>query len=408
MVMAFVTATPSADVLHGTHTFFGGHLTSFPRCSIKVPYAVAVAPVPPVVAPPKASLKTTERSPKLEKMRSKYAATETSEDISGFSYADFDKAMENFSYSFHPGDTCVGTVYQFEPNGALVDVGAKASAFIQTVEVSMTRVDRPEDALTVGEEREFQIISNEDENGQMRLSLRRIEFARAWDRVAQLQAEDVTVFAEVLSINRGGAMVRLEGLRAFLPGSHMAIKTDREALIGTELPLKFLEVDQTKNRLVVSHRRAIVERQMSRLSPGALVEGHVQVIKPYGVFVDIGGLSGLLHISQISHDHISDISAIFEEKSPVKCMVINQDKEKGRISLSTKTLEPEPGDMLRDSAAVYERAEEMTDRYHKRLEEERRAAAEVADDIVSTLDMASLDDLEVDPVGAVGASSSVE
>lgn len=337
---------------------------------------------------------------KFDRMRLKRGFPKVSVEKSGFSYDDLEAAMAGFNYSFEDGDICTGRVYEYERNGALVDIGAKASAYIPVQEMSMTKVTRPEDILTVGEDREFQIISREDANGQLKLSIRRIQFARAWERVAQLQAEDVTVQAEITAINRGGCMTVVEGLRAFLPASHMSIRTPKEDLIGVELPLKFLEVDNEKGRLVVSHRRAIVEKQMTSLNAGEIVEGTVRGIKPYGAFVDIGGVSGLLHVSQISHDHVGDIGAVVKDGSRIKCMIINQDKEKGRISLSTKTLEPEPGDMIRDAQLVFDRADEMAERYHKRLEEERKAAADVADDIVSTLDMASLDDLGVDPVAA--------
>lgn len=337
---------------------------------------------------------------KFDRMREKFALPTPSIEKSGFSYEDFEAAVSQFDYSFESGDICTGRVYQFEPNGALVDIGAKASAFCPLVEMSMGRIDKPEEALVVGDDQEFQVISREDANGQLKVSIRRIHFSRAWERVAQLQAEDVTISAEVVSVNRGGCLVLIEGLRAFLPGSHMSIRTPREDLVGVELPLKFLEVDSEKNRLVVSHRRAVVEKQMTNLVSGQIVEGVVKGIKPYGAFVDFGGVSGLLHVSQISHDHVADVGAVVKDGMPIKCMIINQDKEKGRISLSTKTLEPEPGDMLRNSQLIFDKAEEMAARYHARLEEERKAAADVADDIVSTLDMASLDDLGVDPVAS--------
>lgn len=340
---------------------------------------------------------------KFDRMRIKFGLPAVEADKSGFNYDDFESAIADFDYNFEPGDICTGCVYQLEPTGALIDIGAKASAFCPTAEMSMIKVDRPADALNTGEDREFQVISTEDANGQLKVSIRRIEFTRAWERVSQLQAEDVTVNAEVVSVNRGGCLVVVEGLRAFLPGSHMTLRTPREELVGIELPLKFLEVDSEKNRLVVSHRRAVVEKQMTNLVVGEVVEGVVRGIKPYGAFVDIGGVSGLLHVSQISHDHVADIGAVVKDGSAIKCMIINQDKEKGRISLSTKTLEPEPGDMLRDATLVFEMADDMAARYHKRLEEERKAAADVADDIVSTLDMASLDDLGVDPVATEAA-----
>ncbi|PXF41393.1 30S ribosomal protein S1 [Gracilariopsis chorda] len=340
---------------------------------------------------------------RFERMRQRFGVPAVSEEKSGFTYSDFEEAIADFDYRFENGDICSGRVYQYERNGALVDIGAKASAFCPLHEMSMIKVEKAEHALTIGEDREFQVISREDANGQLKVSIRRIEFARAWERVAQLQAEDVTVLAEVIAVNRGGSLVMIEGLRAFLPSSHTSIRTPREELIGVELPLKFLEVSAEKGRLVVSHRRAVVEKQMTNLVAGEVVEGVIRGVKPYGAFVDIGGVSGLLHVSQISHDHVGDIPAVVPDGTVVKCMIINQDKEKGRISLSTKTLEPEPGDMLRDAAMVYERAEEMAARYHKRLEEERKAAADVADDIVSTLDIGSLDDIGVDPVPAEAA-----
>ena len=95
-------------------------------------------------------------------------------------------------------------------------------------------------------------------------------------------------------------------------------------MVGQEIPLKFLEVDQAKNRLVVSNRRAIVETQMRDLNPGEVVTGIVRGIKPYGAFIDIGGVSGLLHISQISHDHISDIESVLTVGAELKAMVISQ------------------------------------------------------------------------------------
>jgi len=278
---------------------------------------------------------------------------------------------------------------QFEVKGALVDVGGKASAFLANEEVSMQRVDDIEEILAIGDNREFQITSNEDENGQLQLSVRRIEFARAWERVRQIQAEDCTIRAEILSINRGGALVNFEGLRGFLPGSH-APRGLTEEMVGQEIPLKFLEVDQAKNRLVVSNRRAIVETQMRDLNPGEVVTGVVRGIKPYGAFIDIGGVSGLLHISQISHDHISDIESVLTVGAELKAMVISQDKDKGRFSLSTKSLEPEPGDMVKNPATVFDNAEAMAARYHERLNAEQKAREEAATELVAGLDLDNL------------------
>merc|ERR1711968_69789 len=113
-------------------------------------------------------------------------------------------------------------------------------------------------------------------------------------------------------------------------------------IIGQTFRLKFLEVNQETNKLVVSNRRAVVEDQMRELSRGDVVQGVVKAIKPYGAFVEIAGMSGLLHISQISYDRIEDLEATLAAGMAIKCMVIDHDKAAGRIALSTKTLEPEP------------------------------------------------------------------
>jgi small subunit ribosomal protein S1 len=138
-------------------------------------------------------------------------------------------------------------------------------------------------------------------------------------------------------------------------------------LVGEELPLKFLEVDEERNRLVLSHRRALVERKMNRLEVGEVVIGTVRGIKPYGAFIDIGGVSGLLHISEISHEHIDTPHSVFNVNDEVKVMIIDLDAERGRISLSTKQLEPEPGDMIKNRDLVYDKAEEMAAKYREQL-----------------------------------------
>jgi len=338
---------------------------------------------------------TGEQMSKFDAMRFKFgretntAQVEEQQQIAGFDYSDFETAIAKFDSSFQVGDTVVGQVVQYEQNGALVDVGGKSSAFLASPEASMQRVEDLEEYLSIGDNREFQIIGGEDENGQVRLSIRRLEFARAWERVRQIQEEDCTITAEIMSINRGGALVNFEGLRGFLPGSHAPQGLTEDA-VGTVVPLKFLEVDQTKNRLVVSNRRAVVESRLTNLEPGQLISGVVRSLKPYGAFVDIGGVSGLLHISQISHDHISDVSKVLQEGQEIKAMILTQDKEKGRFSLSTRTLEGEPGDMIRNPESVKENAEATAAKYHERVKAEQEARDQAASELVAGLDLDAL------------------
>eukprot|EP00566_Odontella_aurita_P037807 CAMPEP_0113534766 /NCGR_PEP_ID=MMETSP0015_2-20120614/5335_1 /TAXON_ID=2838 /ORGANISM="Odontella" /LENGTH=401 /DNA_ID=CAMNT_0000433951 /DNA_START=206 /DNA_END=1411 /DNA_ORIENTATION=+ /assembly_acc=CAM_ASM_000160 len=314
-----------------------------------------------------------------------------------FSYADFDAAVEATDYAFNRNDVVKGTVVQYDNGGCIVDIGAKASAFLPVGEAALVQAqgNSIENLIDIDAERDFEIISEEDENGQLLVSVRRIQYREAWEKVAARQGEDDVFEAEVIAVNRGGAICLVEGLRAFLPGSHLTGQLPTEDLIGQTLPLKFLEVNQEGNKLVVSNRRAVVEQQMSDLSRGDIINGLVKALKPYGAFVEVGGMSGLLHISQISYDRIEDLEKVLQPGMQVKCMIIDHDKVNGRIALSTKTLEPEPGDMLRDPALVFEKAEETAQRYHERMEAERKAREEAARDIVLGLGD-SLDDLTGD------------
>ena len=288
----------------------------------------------------------------------------------GFSLDEFAALLSKYDYNFKPGDIVSGTVFALESKGAMIGIGAKTAAFMPSQEVSINRVEGLSDVLQPGEIREFFIMSEENEDGQLALSIRRIEYQRAWERVRQLQKEDATIYSEVFATNRGGALVRVEGLRGFIPGSHISTRKPKEELVADFLPLKFLEVDEERNRLVLSHRRALVERKMNRLEVGEVVIGTVRGIKPYGAFIDIGGVSGLLHISEISHEHIETPHSVLNVNDQMKVMIIDLDAERGRISLSTKALEPEPGDMLTDPQKVFEKAEEMAARYKQMLLEQ--------------------------------------
>ena len=345
------------------------------------------------------SLNAAEVLSRFDRLKKNYKGPKVVSSTEGlnFSYDDFDAAVALTTYSFNRNDVVKGTIVQYENGGAIVDIGAKASAFLPTQESSLFLAQGAsiESCVDLEQELEFQIISEEDENGQLMVSVRRIQYRQAWEKVIAQQTEDEVFEAEVVAVNRGGAICLVQGLRAFLPGSHLTGQLPTDELVGQTLPLKFLEVNQEDNKLVVSNRRAVVEQQMSDLSRGDIIPGIVKALKPYGAFVEVGGMSGLLHISQISYDRIEDLEKVLQPGQAVKCMIIDHDKVNGRIALSTKTLEPEPGDMLRDSAKVFEMAEQTAKKYHERMEAERKAREEAAKDIVMGLGD-SLDDLSSD------------
>jgi len=355
---------------------------------------------------------------KDERMRSRYGGfiyepeggwEEADKEPALFSYDELAVSMREIA-SFTRGDTTTGEVIGFEPNGALIDIGVKSSAYCTTQEMALVKPLKPEECLELGASYEFTIVSREDENGQLMLSRRRILFAHAWDKVSQLYADDATVEGEVAAVNRGGAMMLVEGLRAFLPGSHfLAGQTPTEEFVGQKLDVKFLDVDKETSRLVVSHRKAVVDSQIHDLSVGSVLKGVVTAVKPYGAFVDIGGMSGLLHISQISCDHISNVESVIPVGTTIKCMVISQDKGKGRVALSTKTLEQEPGDMIKDQAKVFENAEDTAAKYQERIAAERKAREEAAQDVIFGLESVFTDgDSKEAPAAAAEEPAAAE
>lgn len=294
-----------------------------------------------------------------------------------FSAEDFAKALEGQDFNVEVGQEVRGKVCEYDNNGAYVDIGGKSTAFIPLREVSTELVTDLEAALPLNEERQFLIVGGPNADGQVTLSIRQIEVKRSWDRMVELEAEGETLDVQVTGTNRGGVVVDAKGLRGFIPRSHLLERDNLEALVGQNLTTTILEVDRERNKLVLSHRLAAQASRMSRLIPGELVEGTVANLKPYGVFVDLGGVTGLLHIKQISKARIPNLDALFHEGQTVKVLVSEIDEWKKRISLSMKELEGYPGELLDKFEEVMDNAEK---RLHKSGDEEAQPEADTATD----------------------------
>lgn len=284
-----------------------------------------------------------------------------------FTLEDFHAALEKYDFDSELGTKVKGTVFCTDNNGALVDITAKSSAYLPVQEACIHRIKHVEEAgIFPGLREEFVIIGENEADDSLILSLRSIQYDLAWERCRQLQAEDVVVKGKVIDANKGGVVAVVEGLRGFVPFSQISTKSAAEELLNKELPLKFVEVDEEQSRLVLSNRKAMADSQ-AQLGIGSVVTGTVQSLKPYGAFIDIGGINGLLHVSQISHDRISDIATVLQPGDTLKVMILSHDRERGRVSLSTKKLEPTPGDMIRNPKLVFEKAEEMAQTFRQRI-----------------------------------------
>ena len=272
-----------------------------------------------------------------------------------------------------------GTVFRVDNKGAYVDVGGKSAAFCPTSELSLAPVSRSTDVVETGAVREFYVIRGEGQ-GELTLSIKAIELEVVWQRLKQMMDEEVSVTAPVVAVNRGGVLVDVNGVRAFCPGSQLARRVQSfDSLIGQEMEFKIIEADAEKSRLMLSNKRAVTSDAAAAYNVGDVVTGYVMSVKPYGAFIDLGGVSGLLHISQISHDRVMDVEKVLSVGDEIKVMVLSQDQARGRLGLCTKKLEPTPGDMLRDPALVYEKAEEMAALFKKRVEAAEAAARENAE-----------------------------
>ncbi|XP_059644220.1 small ribosomal subunit protein bS1c [Cornus florida] len=284
-----------------------------------------------------------------------------------FTVDDFHSALDKYDFNSELGTKVRGTVFCTDNNGALVDITAKSSAYLPVREASIYNIKHVQEAgIVPGLTEEFVIIGENEADDSLILSLRSIQYDLAWERCRQLQAEDVVVKGKVVGANKGGIVAVVESLRGFVPFSQISTKSVAEELLEKEIPLKFVEVDEEQSRLVLSNRKAMADSQ-AQLGIGSVVIGTVQSLKPYGAFIDIGGINGLLHVSQISHDRVSDIATVLQPGDTLKVMILSHDRERGRVSLSTKKLEPTPGDMIRNPKLVFEKAEEMAQTFRQRI-----------------------------------------
>ncbi|MBD2499251.1 S1 RNA-binding domain-containing protein [Anabaena azotica] len=288
---------------------------------------------------------------------------------SSFTMDDFAKALENHDYQFQKGQVVYGKVFQLDPDGAYVDIGGKSSAYIPRDEASLRAVTDLAEVLPLNEELEFLIIREQNEEGQVTLSRRQLEIQHIWEKLAQLQENSQTVEVRVTGVNKGGVTVDFQTLRGFIPRSHLTERDNLEALKGKTLTAGFLEVDRNNKKLVLSQRLVARSSNFSQLEIGQLVEGKVTGIKPFGVFVDLDGLSALLHIKQVSQKFIESLEKVFQIGQTVKAVIIDLDEGKNRVAISTRALENFPGEVLENFEEVMASAEARAHRAANKLNE---------------------------------------
>lgn len=284
-----------------------------------------------------------------------------------FSMEDFAKALEQHNYEFRKGQVVRGQVVEYISEGAYVDIGGKSPALLPLAEASAKPVANVAEALPLSEERDFLIVREQNADGQVTVSLKQLQIKQMWDRLTEMQESGQSLQVRVTAVNKGGVTVDVEGLRGFIPRSHLVGRDNLADLIGQRVTVSFLELDQSRNKLVLSQRLASQATRVTELAVGQLVEGDIVSIKPFGVFVDLNGITGLLHVKQISQSYISSLSDVFQEGQSIKAVVIDIDEWKRRISLSTRVLENYPGEILEKMADVMADAEARAQKASKKI-----------------------------------------
>ncbi|WP_042457874.1 30S ribosomal protein S1 [Neobacillus dielmonensis] len=259
--------------------------------------------------------------------------------------------------NFEIGDRVTGQVTKVEEKQVLVDIqGSKLDGIIPISELSSLHIEKASDAVSVGDELELSVVKVEEE--ALVLSKRKVDAEKAWDALEEKFQSGEIIETEVKDVVKGGLVVDL-GVRGFIPASLVEtyFVEDFSDYKGRTLTFKIVELDKEKNRLILSHRAVVEEEKgkqkqgrLNALEPGQVIEGTVQRITDFGAFVDIGGIDGLVHISQLSHEHVNKPSDVVQEGQKVQVKVLNVDRENERISLSIKDTLPGPWTNISDKA----------------------------------------------------------
>ncbi|SIR55136.1 4-hydroxy-3-methylbut-2-enyl diphosphate reductase [Halanaerobium kushneri] len=275
--------------------------------------------------------------------------TEAEEEVETQEEAEF-KYSDNDIADLRKGQKVTGTVVEINDNGVYVDVNYKTDGFIPLRHLSHRPVEDAHDIVSMDEEIEVVILTLEDDEGNMILSKKQADYEKAWEKIEEAYENDEIIEAEVTKEVKGGLVVDV-GVRGFIPASHVAIGYVDELsdYVGETLRLKVIEVERDNNNVVLSakkvlekERAAKKEETLANLEEGQTVEGTVTKLVDFGAFIDLGGIEGLLHISEMSWGRIESPSEVLSEGEEVEVKVLGVNKEEERISLGLKQLLPDP------------------------------------------------------------------
>src|SRR5437764_10261828 len=251
---------------------------------------------------------------------------------------------------FDDGDIVQGSVVKVDADEVLLDIGFKSEGVIPARELSIRHDVDPHEIVTVGEKIEALVLQKEDKEGRLVLSKKRAQYERAWGTIEQVKENDGTVKGPVIEVVKGGLILDI-GLRGFLPASLVELRRvrDLQPYVGRELEAKIIELDKNRNNVVLSRRAWLEETQkeqreefLENLKPGEVRRGVVSSVVNFGAFVDLGGMDGLIHVSELSWKHVDHPSSVVTVGDEVEVQVLDVDMDRERISLSLKATQQDP------------------------------------------------------------------
>ena len=262
----------------------------------------------------------------------------------------FLQAIDDTIKYFNDGDIVTGTVVKVDRDEVLLDIGYKTEGVIPSKELSIKHDVDPFDVVTVGDEVEALVQQKEDKEGRLILSKKRAQYERAWGTIEKIKDEDGVVTGQVIEVVKGGLIIDI-GLRGFLPASLVEMRRvrDLQPYVGQELEAKIIELDKNRNNVVLSRRAWLEQTQsevrqnfLTQLQKGQIRKGVVSSIVNFGAFVDLGGVDGLVHVSELSWKHIDHPSQVVEVGQEVTVEVLDVDMDRERVSLSLKATQEDP------------------------------------------------------------------
>ena len=272
------------------------------------------------------------------------------------------------------GEVATGKVIALESDGVYVDIGGKAPGFMPKNECGLGVITNLKERFPKGLEVEVLVTREQNADGMVTISCRALELRKSWSKVQQMEKEGKVAQVKVNGFNRGGVTCDLEGLRGFIPRSQLQNGENHEALVGKTLGVAFLEVNPETRKLVLSEKRAATAARFSELKVGQLVEGQGVAVKPYGFFIDLGGVSGLLHQSMITGGSLRSLREVFNQVDRDKALITEMDPGRGRIALNTALLEGQPGELLIEKDKVMAEATDRANKARNVLRQQEQSA----------------------------------